>query len=262
MRGVNLKVGLVVLGTVGFYTMIANSIPQVESDVPTELSFSGAVTPEQLVEAGEALYMGAGQCTSCHGLGTRAPNLLADEKGSGLIGARCVARVSGQDCKAYLHESLVKPTAHVVEGYEPIMPDMSRTLSPNQIWALVAYLESLGGTVTVSASDLPSETDGAAAGSAAKSALATESMDAQEILQANNCFACHKLGEQGGAIGPPFDGMGTRRNAAAIRRAILLPNADTAAGYAALAGTMPTNFGTQMNAAQLEAVVVFLGGRK
>lgn len=261
MRGVNLKVGLVVLGTVGFYTMLANSIPQVESDVPTELSFTGAVTPEQLVAAGEELYKGAGQCTSCHGLGTRAPNLVADEKGTGLIGARCGARVSGQDCKTYLHESLVRPTAHVVQGYEPIMPDMSRTMSANQIWALVAYLQSLGGTVTVSASDLPSETE-AAAGGGVKSALATESLEPQQILQANNCFACHKLGDQGGAIGPSFDGVGSRRTAEFIRRSILLPNADTSAGYAQVAGTMPTNFGTLMNAAQLEAVVAFLGGRK
>lgn len=262
MRGVNLKVGLVVLGTVGFYTMIANSIPQVESDVPTELSFSGAVTPEQLVAAGEELYLGAGQCTSCHGLGTRAPNLITDEKGAGTIGARCGTRVSGQDCKTYLHESLVKPMAHVVGGYEPIMPDISRTLSANQVWALVAYLQSVGGSVTVSASDLPSESETAAAGAATKSALATESTDAQQILQANNCFACHKLGGQGGAIGPAFDGIGSRLNAERIRRAILLPNADTAAGFAHVAGTMPTNFGTTMNAAQLEAVVAFLGGRK
>jgi len=261
MRGVNLRVAVVVLGTVGFYTMLANNIPQVESDVPTELSFSGNVTPDQLVAAGEALYMGAGQCTSCHGLGTRAPNLLSDEQGTGLIGARCSSRVSGQDCKTYLHESLIKPTAYVVSGYEPIMPDMSRTMSPNQIWALVAYLESLGGTVTVSASDLPNESE-AAGSSAAKSALATESTDPQEILQANNCFACHRLGDQGGAIGPPFDGIGARLSADRIRRAILLPNADTAAGYAQVAGTMPTNFGTAMNAAQLEAVVAFLGARK
>ena len=52
MRWTMLKVGVIVVGTVGFYTLLANSIPQVESDVPKELSFSCAVTPEQLVEAG------------------------------------------------------------------------------------------------------------------------------------------------------------------------------------------------------------------
>ena len=268
MRFTALKVGAVVLGTVGFYTMLANTIPQVESEVPSELAFTGTVTPEQLVTAGDELYQGAGGCTTCHGLGTRAPHLLADEAGTGLIGARCSARVEGEDCKTYLHESLVDPGAYIVPGYEPIMPDMSRTLSPTQIWALVAYLESLGGTVTVTATDLPAEdatasgevtpggTTGAGAG---PGPLATTSLDPREILAANQCMLCHKLGEEGGAIGPAFDGMASL-GADRIRRGILLPNADTADGYAALAGTMPATFGEQLTAAQLEALVAFLGG--
>jgi mono/diheme cytochrome c family protein len=268
MRFTALKVGAVVLGTVGFYTMLANSIPQVESEVPSELAFTGTVTPDQLVAAGNELYQGAGGCVTCHGLGTRAPNLLTDEAGTGLIGARCSDRVAGQDCKAYLHESLVNPGAFVVPGYDPIMPDMSRTLSPTQIWALVAYLESLGGTVTVSAEDLPAEgatesgsvTGGSVADpGAAAGPLATTSLEPREILAANQCMLCHKLGDEGGAIGPPFDGMAAL-DAERIRRGILLPNADTADGYAALAGTMPQTFGAQLTAAQLEALVVFLGG--
>jgi mono/diheme cytochrome c family protein len=263
MRFTLLKVGVIVVGTVGFYTLLANSIPQVESDVPKELSFTGAVTPEQLVAAGSELYQGAGGCTACHGLGTRAPNLLADEGGTGQIGARCSSRVPGQNCKEYLHRSLVKPSDFVVAGYQPIMPDMSRTLTPTQIWALVAYLESLGGTVTVSASDLPSDNENASAAPAAASATAaTASLDAREILNAQQCLLCHKLGAQGGAIGPALDGVGRRLNKERIRTAILLPNADTAKGYEHLAGTMPANFGTQLNAAQLEALVVFLAGQR
>jgi hypothetical protein len=40
--------------------------------------------------------------------------------------------------------------------------------------------------------------------------------------------------------------MGSRRNADAIRRGILEPNADTAQGYAAVAGVMPATFGSQL----------------
>jgi mono/diheme cytochrome c family protein len=263
MRFTMLKVGAVVLGTVGFYTLLANSIPQVESDVPTELSFSGNVTPEQLVEAGAELYQGAGGCVACHGLGTRAPNLVTDEKGSGLIGARCGSRVQGQSCKDYLHNSLVKPGDFVVPGYQPIMPDMSRTLSPAQIWALVAYLESLGGSVTVSASDIPAQSaapPGAGAGAAA--APATASLEPRDILNGSQCLLCHKLGAEGGAIGPALDGVGARLSKDAIRQSILFPNADTAQGFAHLAGTMPANFGTQLNAAQLEALVNYLAGQR
>src|SRR2546425_3112919 len=47
------------------------------------------------------------------------------------------------------------PTAYIVSGYQPIMPVMTRQLSPQQIWALIAFLESQGGTVDVTASDIP-----------------------------------------------------------------------------------------------------------
>ena len=155
MWATNLRIIGIVVGTLALYTLIANKIPQVQSEVPHALSLGANVTPEQLTSAGDQLYHGAGGCTACHGLGTRAPNLLTDEKGQGPIGARCGKREAGKDCKAYIYESLTSPKAYVVQGYEPIMPEMGRILSPQQIWALVAFLESNGGTVDVSASDIP-----------------------------------------------------------------------------------------------------------
>src|SRR5512134_3037733 len=140
MWGTNLKILGVVLGTIAVYTLLANAIPQVESEVPEELSFTGEVSAEELIDAGEELYAGAGGCTACHGLGTRAPNLLTAQGSEGPIGARCGDRVPGEDCKTYIHRSMVEPNAHVVEGFQPIMPDMSRTLSDAQIWSMVAYL--------------------------------------------------------------------------------------------------------------------------
>jgi mono/diheme cytochrome c family protein len=257
----NLKVFALVVGLIGLYTFIANAIPQVESEVPQELSFSANVTPEELVAAGEQLYSGAGGCTACHGLGTRAPNLLTDEGGTGTIGARCSDRVPGEDCKTYLHHSMVEPAAYVVEGYDPIMPDMSRTLSGPQIWSMIAYLQSLGGEVTVTADDVAASDTGGTAGSgggAAGGALAGGSTEPGLLIEAGACLACHTLGGQGTAIGPTFDGIGNRRDAASIRAKILDPRADTTAGFEALAGIMPPTFGEQFNAAQLEALVQYL----
>ncbi|HUG39769.1 MAG TPA: c-type cytochrome [Longimicrobiales bacterium] len=262
----NLKVLLVVLVTVTLYTLVAAWIPQVESEVPEELTFSGEVTTDELVEAGERLYQGAGGCVACHGLGTRAPSLLTDEGGSGPIGARCSGRVPAQDCKAYLHTSMIDPGAYVVEGYQNIMPDMRRTLSDAQIWSIVAFLQSEGGEVTVEASDIDlgelpaATTPGSAAGAGTSPAAGNGggSLDPMTIFREHACQACHRLRGEGGPIGPPLDGPGARRDADYIRRAILEPNADTAAGYEAVAGTMPANFGQQMTAAQLEALVRFL----
>src|SRR5262245_16605633 len=132
----NLKILGLVLGVLAAYTLVANSIPQIQSEVPQALDLSGDVTPQQLVAAGERIYQGAGGCTACHGLGTRAPNLLTDERGTGQIGARCGSREPGKNCKEYLHEALTEPGKFVVAGYQPIMPDMRRTLPPDQVWAV------------------------------------------------------------------------------------------------------------------------------
>jgi mono/diheme cytochrome c family protein len=269
----NLKVGAVVLGTILFFTLLANAIPQVQSEVPEDLVLTGDVTPEALVAAGEQLFYGAGACSACHGTGARAPNLVTDERGTGPIGARCGERVAGMSCQEYLYESLVDPNAYVVSGYDPIMPDASRTLSGTQVWALVAYLQSLGGEITVTADVIaaaePAGADpavaaavppGTAAAGAAPGGVVAASLDPLELLRAHQCVLCHRLDDEGGAIGPPLDGIGARLDAAALRAAILDPAANIAAGYETLAGVMPANFGSVMTAAQLEAMVNFLAG--
>jgi len=208
MWAINLRIIGVVLGTLALYTLIANKIPQVQSEVPHALTLGANVTPEQLTNAGDQLYHGAGGCTACHGLGTRAPNLLTDEKGQGPIGARCGKREAGKDCKAYIYESLTSPKAYVVQGYEPIMPEMGRILSPQQIWALVAFLESNGGSVDVTASDIPASTTSATSTSSTPSAgIAGGSTEPMAMIRGAGCTGCHKINGEGGAIGRR-DGVG------------------------------------------------------
>ena len=263
MWATNLRIIGVVLGTLALYTLIANKIPQVQSDVPRALTLGANVTPEQLVSAGDQLYHGAGGCTACHGLGTRAPNLLTDEKGQGPIGARCGKREAGKDCKAYLHESLASPRAYVVTGYEPIMPEMGRILSPQQLWALVAFLESNGGTVDVGASDIPSSTTSTTSTSSTPSAgIAGGSTDPMTIIRGAGCTGCHKISGEGGAIGPDLTHVGSRLPVNLIRESILLPDAKVAKGYEKFKGVMPKTFGNQLTAAQFEALVQFLASHK
>lgn len=257
----NLKVLAVVLGTVAVFTIVSSSIPQLQSVVPEDLSFSGDVTAEELVAAGQTLFAGAGGCADCHGSGTRAPNLLTDEAGTGQIGVRCAGRVAGQDCKAYLFNSLVDPNAFQVDGYIPIMADMSRTLSSEQLWALVAFLQSQGGEVTVTGADI--ESAGAAQPAAAAVAGPTStSSDPVEIMTANACLGCHILDGTGAPLGPSFDGIGGRVSADYIRESILDPRAGASEGFEALIQLMPATFGEQLSAAQLEAIVQFLADRR
>jgi len=265
MWAINLRIIGVVLGTLALYTLIANKIPQVQSEVPHALTLGAHVTPEQLTSAGDQLYHGAGGCTACHGLGTRAPNLLTDEKGQGPIGARCGKREAGKDCKAYLYESLTSPRAYVVAGYEPIMPEMGRILSQQQIWALVAFLESNGGTVDVTASDIPAASAAPAAGAsgaAGAPGIAGGSTDPMTMIRGAGCTGCHKINGEGGAIGPDLSHVGSRLSVNLIRESILLPDAKTAKGYEKFKGVMPKTFGHQFTAEQLEALVQFLVGHK
>src|SRR2546422_10049234 len=103
MWATNLKIVGVVLGTLALYTLIANKIPQVQSEVPQTLTLGANVTSEQLVAAGEKGFNGIGGCTTCHGLGTRAPNLPTDEQGTGPIGARRRKRQPGQRWQQHLY---------------------------------------------------------------------------------------------------------------------------------------------------------------
>ena len=267
MWATNLRIIGIVLGTLALYTLIANKIPQVQSEVPHALTLGANVTPEQLVTAGDQLYHGAGGCTACHGLGTRAPNLLTDEKGLGPIGARCGKREAGKDCKAYVYESLMSPRAYVVSGYEPIMPEMGRILSPQQIWALVAFLESQGGTVDVTASDIPAASAASGANSGAAVAptaagIANGSTDPMTMIRGAGCTGCHKVGTEGGAIGPNLTHVGSRLSAVLIRECILKPDTRVAKGYEKFVGVMPKMFGNQLTGAQLEALVQFLSSQK
>src|SRR5688572_24439273 len=105
---VSAKVGIFALIVMGSYTYFANSIPQIESKPPQELSLEGGnVTPAQLVKAGEEIYKTKGTCTICHAIGqkgTRAPDLAG-------IGSRAAKLKPGMSAKAYLIESLINPNA-------------------------------------------------------------------------------------------------------------------------------------------------------
>ncbi len=253
----NLAVAFVVLGTLGVYTAVANMIPQVQSDVPEELVLSADVSPEELVAAGENLYAGSGGgCTACHGLGTRAPDIL------GTAGSTCETREPGKSCKDYLYESLVDPGAYVVEGFQPIMPDMSRTLSDAQIWSLVAFLESQGGEVTVTGADFAGSDDGpppTPADPVTDGDAAPGDIDAAALVQSLGCTACHAYGASPGGIGPALSEM-AGLELDYLRRSIIDPAADTATGFEALAGTMPATFGELLTESELEAMVTYLAG--
>lgn len=257
--------------TIGFFAGYSNfGVPRIEPAPPpeeTKLDL-GAMTMKQFIALGSEIYNGKGTCTLCHNALGRAPLL---DKAATVAAARLKdPRYKGtaKNVEEYLSESLVKPSAFVVAGFgkagshdsESPMPDISGGaigLKEAEIKAVVAYLQDLGGAeVTVA---IPTDLGKESGKDAVAPAPRAPAKDASALLAQFTCTACHKVGGQGGEIGPDLSKIGATRDKNYLRRAILDPNAEIAKGFAPM---MPPNYGEQMYAKEVEMLVDYLAGLK
>ncbi|MGH7267824.1 MAG: c-type cytochrome, partial [Candidatus Rokuibacteriota bacterium] len=257
---VGLKVGAFALAVMGTYTWYANSIPQLESKPPEELSLEGAdVTPQQLASAGEKIFREKGQCTTCHtigGPGGRGPDL-------GGIGGRAGTRKPGTSATAYLVESLIDPAAFLVPNYPSIMPRVDRPpigLNRSELWASVAYLQSQGGEVAVKLDDIPA-TAGAQAGGGAPATvdLPGDPKAGQAVFAGKGtCIACHKAGAIGASpVGPDLSNIGATQTLDYVMGKVLDPKSKgVVTGFPA--GVMPATFGKTLTAQEFLDLTAFL----
>lgn len=144
------KMVLLVLGTTTFYMYLGQIVPQKEVHPPPPVLISDDMTTEDLIEIGSELANGKGQClAACHNIGSSGPSRYPDLEG---IGLRAATTVDGLSDIEYLAQSLYEPSAYVVPGYEDGMQAMDEppiSLSDDEIRAVIAWLQSLGGTPTV-----------------------------------------------------------------------------------------------------------------
>jgi cytochrome c oxidase subunit 2 len=123
--------------------MIGKVVAQTATDYAAWLSGKEtADRPPQLT--GEQLFTEL-QCASCHRSGAepaRCPQL------GGLFGQR-VQLAGGQQVtadEAYIRESILRPAAKVVAGFEAVMPPYENRLSEEEVLQLIAYIKSLNAT--------------------------------------------------------------------------------------------------------------------
>jgi len=92
------------------------------------------------VAAGENLYKNLA-CAACHSAdNNRCPRL------EGLFGTK-VKLTDGRTVlvdENYIRESILNPTAKIVQGYDPQMPPYTGRVSEEEIMSLVDYVKSLG----------------------------------------------------------------------------------------------------------------------
>jgi len=207
-------------------------------------------------EAGEAIFWGKGKCHTCHSIGDqgsaiRCPNLGENNLASLLslpLGLRADERAvmrSEQTGKHftstdYLVESLAEPGAYVVEGFKNEMPYVYKPpigLSPDEVKAVVLYLQSLGGEVDLAAIKLP-DSILAAQQEEVEAWQPYVSGDPQEGLDLffdensnAGCSRCHMVGDQGGKVGPELTTVSGTRSPSYIVESIITPSAVIASGF-------------------------------
>ncbi len=273
------KVVMFSLALALLFTLVANTLPQIEGEAPVDEDIElGTLTMDGFIALGESLFAGKGTCTLCHNNLGRAPDLLAMNI---VETARTRMndpgyRGSAKDVESYLRESLLEPSAYVVKGFgkkgsddtESPMPAVDRPpiqLSDAEIEAVIAFMQAKDGNeVTVA---LPKEAPAIAEGvespqtAGATPAQTPESVRTPEaILGKYGCAACHTVLGTESPVGPPLAGIGAKLSAEQIRQGIVAPGVEIAEGFTA--GIMPEDFADRMTARELEILVQWLVEQK
>ncbi len=245
-----------------FYMSIGQwYLTQSEEHPPAELEIAVETDTDTLIGMGETLVQKKGGCLLCHKItevgNTRGPDLRG-------VGGRAGLRRPGMSAEAYLTESLVDPGAYVVAefataGGMSIMPAADKPpadFSPTEFKAVIAYLQSLGGEITVeiTAQDVAK----AAARKNAPAPVATSNHPGFALLTSRGCVACHDVNGTARLIGPPLSTVHERLSAAKIRESIVDPNAVIAEGFQP--GLMLQDFADQLTPAELDQLVAYLSG--
>ena len=273
------RVGAYAVGLIGLFSAFSYyGIPQLDPEPPPiEERVTGTMTTEEFVAVGARIYARA--CVLCHsGLGDRAPKLdaVATVWRERIGDPRY--RGSAATLEAYLRESMIEPSAYVVKGFgkpgsgdtESPMPEVTRgalSLSPSEIDAVIAYLQSTAGAEVTVAPRAGSA--GSTEPPAGEVAVGEKAPDAVAAVEKFQCNLCHRLpglpvDENAQPIGPDLreiwkaaanrvTGMGARDY---LTESILFPNKVVTKNFEP--GLMPEDYGDRMLVAELRMIVDYL----
>ncbi|WP_447974222.1 cytochrome ubiquinol oxidase subunit I [Nitrospira sp. Kam-Ns4a] len=134
------------------FAFLAFQVPQTPSLPPAREEFDASKikTQADIVKVGQKLFFSKGQCALCHSIGPSEAARCPDLKG---IGAKLT--------KEFLYESLTQPQAYTYLVYDHAgppkpfpakMPAINKPpvgLTEPELLAVIAFVQSLGGEVTV-----------------------------------------------------------------------------------------------------------------
>jgi len=167
------RIGALVLATTGFYAYVGQMVPQKEVQPPAEVAIKSDLSTAEMAKVGRQIMEGKGFCLTCHTIGKasgpyRFPDLAN-------VAVRAKTREPGLTDVEYLAQAMYEPNAFIVPGFNPGMPTINKPpigLTDQEILCVIAYLQTLGGTPTVTLMTKHHYNSGASAGAPAGSAPA------------------------------------------------------------------------------------------
>lgn len=215
---VGVKLAVLTLATTTFYTYVGQLVPQNEVQPPEVLELPDDMSPEEMVRTGEEIFNGKGLCSTCHTIGQSGALRFPDLAG---IGSRAANRIEGMSGLEYLYQSLVDPDVYVVEGFNPGMPVINRPpvdLTEEEMKTVLAYLQSLGGTVTVS---MDTDLTGAGGETEAAGRVEAGAAGGGGLFDRFECTSCHYVDQPGRLKAPSLYDVGSRKSFQEILNDIL-----------------------------------------
>jgi hypothetical protein len=174
----SIRVAALVVATTAFYGYVGQLVPQKEVQAPQETILASDLTTADMVKVGRQIMEGKGFCLTCHTIGKTGALRFPDLAG---VDVRAMTRVPGLNDVEYFAQSMYEPGAYVVAGFPPAMPPINKppiALSDQEILCVIAYLQTLGGTPTVTLQTKHHYNGGAAAPGAAAAPAAPPAPDA------------------------------------------------------------------------------------
>lgn len=143
------RIGLLALVTTVFYGYVGQLVPQKEVQPPEEIQIRTDLTTADMVGVGRTIVEGKGLCLTCHTMGKSGALRFPDLEG---VATRAQTRVPGLSDVEYFAQALYEPDGFIVQGFNPGMPTINKPpigLTDQEILCVIAYLQSLGGTPSV-----------------------------------------------------------------------------------------------------------------
>ena len=145
----SVRIAGLVVATTAFYGYVGQLVPQREVQPPTETVLKTDMTTAEMVKVGGELMASKGLCLTCHTIGKTGALRFPDLSG---VAGRAPNRVPGLSQIEYFAQTLYEPERFIVPGFNPGMPVINKPpigLSDQEILCVMAFLQTLGGTATV-----------------------------------------------------------------------------------------------------------------